>query len=150
MTISSLSKRLTLAGLGALGLAVTAPSMPAHAQPYDDYQRYGSDAGVVTVYSPRRFERDSTTGAPIDLVRESRPVYYGDLNLSTGWGIRAFHARVVRAATELCNDIDMQPGRVPLNSNQVDCVRPAVEEAMASAPIPDGMRYRYENVRYGY
>jgi len=145
MTISSLTQRLTLAGLGALALAATAPSPPVHAQDYDQY----AGGGEVRVYAPRRVERDPSTGAPIEVARASRPVYYGDLDLNSAWGVRALNARVERAAVRLCGDLDFQRGLVPLDSNE-DCVARAVSEAMYQAPIRDDLRYRVANAGYGY
>jgi UrcA family protein len=139
-------QRLALAGLAAIGLAAGAVSLPAHAQPgYDE--TYGPN-GDVTVMAPRHMQRDPATGAPIEVVTKSRAVYYGDLDLSAPWGVRTLHARVVRAAVRLCNDLDNQPGPIPEDSN--DCVRPAVTNAMYQAPIPDGLRYRESDYGFSY
>jgi UrcA family protein len=131
--------RIAVAGLAAAGLAAAAAaSLPAHAQPgYDE--AYGS-SGEVTVIAPRHQERDPATGAPVDIATESQAVYYGDLDLSAPWGVRTLHARVVRAAVRICDDLDNQPGLIPEDSD--DCVRPAVANAMYQAPIPDGLRDR--------
>ena len=137
-------KRLALAGVAAIGLAAGAVSVPAHSQP--GYEESYGPNGEITVYAPRHMERDPATGAPIEVVTKSRPVYYGDLDLSAPWGVRTLHARVVRAAVRLCDDLDSQPGLVPEDSN--DCVRPAVTNAMYQAPIPDGLRYHYSDYAY--
>ena len=142
MSIISLTKRFTLTGLGALALATTAPSLPAHAQDY-------GGGGEVRVYAPRHVERDPYTGAQIDVARESRPVYYGDLDLNAAWGVRAFHDRVERAAVQLCSDLDWQRGIVPEDTNE-DCIARAVRRAMYDAPIRDDLRYRVAEVGYEY
>ncbi len=144
MFITHLTKRLTLTGLGALALAATAPSLPAHAQDYDQY-----GGGELQVYAPRYQERDPYSGAPIDVARESRPVYYGDLDLNSAWGVRALRARVRTAAVRLCYDLDWQRGVVPETSN-ADCIARATRQAMYDAPIRDDLRYRVAAAGYDY
>jgi len=145
MSISGFTTRMTLSGMSALALAATAPSLPAHAQDYDQY----AGGGEVEVYAAPRLERDSVTGAPIEIARTSRAVYYGDLNLNTYWGARALRERIERTAVRLCSDLDFQMGVVPEDSNQ-DCIVRTVRDAMYRAPIRDDLRYRVSSVSYGY
>jgi UrcA family protein len=140
MSISLFSRRIALAGLSVFGVAAGTVSAPAHAQPGYDYA-VGQQGGDITVYAPRRMERDRMTGAPIEVATVTRTVYYGDLDLSAPWGVRTLHARVVRAAVNACDELDSRPDLIPADSE--DCVQPAVRDAMDQAPIGDGMRYRY-------
>ena len=112
----------TLVSASAVGLMLVASA--ASAQPY-----YGSEPtlGGVTVYAPRHLGR-SSIGAPIEIVREQRVVYAGDLDLSTPWGARALHRRIQRAATEACDDLDSRYAVID-DGNGRDCYRSAVRGA---------------------
>jgi UrcA family protein len=136
MSMPTLSKRIAIAGLAAAGLATAGVSVPAHAQ----------GGGAITVYAPRHQERDPYTGAPIEVTTASRAVYYGDLDLSAAWGVHTLHARVVRAAVQVCDELDNTPGLLPEDSD--DCIQPAVRHAMDQAPIRHAWRYR--ETAYGY
>ena len=141
MSIITLSNRLALAGLGALGLAATAPSAPAHAQAGDAAQ-----AGQIVVQAPRRYGFDRFTDEPI--VQESTAVYFGDLDLTSLSGARTLRERVVRAAVSVCRDLESD-AHDPLGVSDIDdCVRPAVDNAMDQAPMPSNLRY--EDVGYRY
>ena len=146
MSIRSISKGLAVAGLAAMGLAATAPGQLARAQPYDYYSN--NSGGEVTVYAPR-IERDPVTGAEIDVARESRVVYYGDLDLNSSYGVARLHDRVQRAAADACQDLETRPGVYPIDSD-VDCIARAVDQAMAQAPIAEDVAYRDYGYRYGY
>ncbi len=147
MSVFHLSKRLALTGMGVLSLAAAAPSL-AQAQPYGD--RYvGAGGGEITVQAPGiRYRTDPFTGEAI--MRQSRAVYYGDLDLSSDWGMRTLHSRVVRAALQVCRNLDYEAGAGAIDEDTDNCVRPAVVNAMAQAPAPGYLRYRYEYVGYEY
>jgi hypothetical protein len=51
--------------------------------------------------------------------------------------VQELHARVVRAATDACNQLDNQwpQGLSPIDSNDGDCKARAIRNAMAEAPI---------------
>ncbi len=149
MSIRSVSKGLAVAGLAAMGLAATAPGQSARAEPYD-YDYSNDPGGQVTVYAPR-VERDPATGAEIDVARESRVVYYGDLDLNAPYGIRILHARIERAAAYACQDLASRPGVLAIDSD-TDCMGRAVDRAIAQAPIAENVAYRDYGYghRYGY
>jgi UrcA family protein len=133
-----------LVACATAALAIAAAS-PAPAQPASD--RYDDEAGVtttlggVTVIAPRRAERDSATGAPIETVLASRVVRYDDLDLSRPWGMRALHARVERAARSACDELD---SRYPITaSDSPPCVRTAVRQAMYRVEADNS--YDYED-----
>jgi UrcA family protein len=149
MSIRNASKGLAVAGLAAMGLAMTAPGQPAQAQPYG-YDYSNDSGGQITVYAPhRRIERNSITGAEIDVARESRVVHYGDLDLSSAYGVRRLHDRIERAAVDACQDMDNTPGLYVMDSD-VDCIGGAVDRAMAEAPIPENAAYQGYGYRYRY
>ena len=150
MFITHLTKRLALAGAGALALASAAPYAQAQAYgPYNnDYEQYGTETGaVVTVHAPRRQLRDRFSHAPIDIVRETRPVYYGDLDLRSRWGVHELRERVIRTAERLCTDIADTPGNTD-EDNPNECIRVAVLDALDRTPISDELRYEISNVDY--
>ena len=126
---------LTACAATALALAVTAP---VAAQP--GYSHYDGDpdtmSGVV-VTAPRHQQRDSATGAPIEWVSTSRVVRYGDLDLSRRWGVHELRVRIERAARSACDELDTA---YPVSASDTPpCVRDAVRDAMAQAPIGDEM-----------
>jgi UrcA family protein len=105
---------------------------PGYPQPgYDDNAPY---AGGVTVTAPPRHET-TASGAEIDTVTATRVVDISDLDLSTGWGVHALHARVERAAADACNQLDNEPGYVPINGADADCQHRAVRDALARTPV---------------
>jgi UrcA family protein len=132
MPISLSPKRLALASLTAIGLAAGVAMTPARALPGDDE---AAGDGQVTVYAPRA-ERDPASGAEINTVSASRAVFYGDLDLSAPWGMRALHARLERAAAAACNQLLNDPTLVIINS-EGDCIAPAVRDAMYRVGMPD-------------
>ena len=160
--------RLSLSAVAAAGLSMAFASTPAQAQ-YADDPPYGYDqpapgyypppapayapppayynesptVGDVIVVAPRhRMERDPATGAPIDHVYASRAVRYDDLDLTSDWGVRTLHARVVRAAETACNYLDRRYDT--LDSGDRSCVDDAVRDAMRQAPIGDSVDASYE------
>jgi UrcA family protein len=143
MTMRSFTQRLALAGLAAVGLTAGAASPPAHAQP-DGY--YSDSGGSITVYAPRRLERDPATGAEIDVVRAYRTVDYGDLDLNAPWGVRTLRARVERAASDACDELNNTPGLVIIDSE--DCVGEAANGAMERVPVSYAARYHEDGYRY--
>src|SRR6185437_678302 len=123
-----------VSAVAALGLGFTV----AQAQPYyDDYRAdaYTTASGVTVYAHPYRQER-APNGAPIEMVRVSRVVPVGDLDLSTGYGQHIMRERVRRAATDACNELDTMPGYVPASGeSDVDCYHRAVDDALATAPV---------------
>ena len=129
------SLKNTKSVLGCIGVATISSlafiAAPAQAQPAyaGDGYAYSTNAPSVTVYAPRRFDRDSATGADIDVVQASRVVDTQDLDLSTNWGMHALNVRVDRAAREACNEIDRRYPDTVLDDNAT-CVSHAVDRAM--------------------
>jgi UrcA family protein len=134
--MTGLRLRMT-AGVAAMALAGVLSVGAAKAQPYDapyDANNYGADTGYttmtegITVYAPRHHGRSSSTGAPIETVRESRVVYARDLDLSTDWGARALRRRIEHAARDACDSLD---ARYPITEDSPrDCYDGAVHGAM--------------------
>ena len=159
--------------VGALGLSFAAPAnaqsyndQPTYDQqptydeqpaPYADQEPstpYASDYATDTaaevggiVVTPGYRRDDTYNGIPTERVYASRVVHIGDLDLSTGWGVHELHARVVRAATDACNELDnLYPqGLYPIDSSDGDCKARAIRHAMADAPIGDPVDGYYDN-----
>ena len=149
LTSTILSGSLASAA-AALGLSFAAS---AGAQPYYDQQGYDQPAydqgdssrvGELVVTPNYRENRDEN-GIPTERVYASRVVHFDDLDLSTRWGVHELHARVVRAATDACNELDsLYPqGLYPINSNDGDCKARAIRHAMADAPIGESVDTDY-------
>jgi UrcA family protein len=118
------------------------PPPPAYAPPAD-YEDAGPTVGEVIIVAPRhRSERDSATGAPIERVYASRRVRYDDLDLTSDWGVRTLHARVVRAAETACNYLDRR--YATLDQEDHSCVDDAVRDAMRQAPLGESVDAAYE------
>lgn len=137
--------RLSLCAAAAAGLAIAAPAMPAHAQPYYGYDNgyNGYDSGAsddITVYASPWAGR-SPTGAPYEVVRASRVVSYADLDLNTRWGADELRARVVRAARDACDELEN--GIAITAPDDPPCVSRAVRRALYQAPLPDYFRDEY-------
>lgn len=127
----------------AIGLGC-APQVSA--QPYDDEpgayaaQDYGRDTaaelGGVTVRPSYRPDQ-TFDGIPTQRVYASRVVPIDDLDLSTRWGVHELHSRVVRAASDACNQLDAQwpQGLYPIDSSDGNCKARAIRHAMRDAPI---------------
>jgi UrcA family protein len=118
-----------VAAAGAVALACGA----AQAQPYGygpppGYD-YGPTAPEVTVSPPYQYR--SWNGAPIQVVRSSRVVPVGDLDLNTPWGQHVAYERVERAAADACWDVDMAwtRGLYPIGEDD-NCVGDATQRAM--------------------
>jgi UrcA family protein len=142
--MTGLRLRMT-AGVAAMALAGVLSVGAAKAQPYDAYDApydapydansYGADTSYttttegITVYAPRRhYGNSTTTGAPIEAVRESRVVYARDLDLSTDWGARTLRRRIEHAARDACGSLD---ARYPITEDSPrDCYDGAVHGAM--------------------
>jgi UrcA family protein len=141
---------LLLSGCTAAAAATLGLSFAGHAgaQTYYDQPSYDQrdsadydaapNVGEIVVRPTYRNQR-SENGIPTERVYASRVVHFDDLDLSTRWGVRELHARVVRAATDACNELDhLYPsGLYPVNSNDGDCKARAIRHAMADAPIGD-------------
>lgn len=125
--------------------AQTYYNQPAYDQRGDtaDYDAAPS-VGEIVVRPTYRDDRDEN-GVPTERVYASRVVRFDDLDLSTRWGVHELHARVVRAATDACNELDnLYPsGRYPMNSNDGDCKARSIRHAMADAPIGDAVDTDY-------
>jgi UrcA family protein len=139
---------LLLSGCAASAAAALGLGFASHAaaQPYYDEpgpyaaSDYGEDAayevGGIVVTPSYRPDR-TYNGIPTQRVYASRVVPVDDLDLSTGWGVHELHSRVVRAATDACDQLDQQwtMGLYPIEGNDADCKARAVRHAMADAPI---------------
>ena len=138
---------LLLAGCAATAAAAIglgcAPQ--ANAQPYDDQGAYSApdygrdtsaEVGGVTVTPEYRPDR-TYDGIPTQRVYASRVVPIDDLDLSTRWGVRELHSRVVHAASDACNQLDQQwpQGLYPIDSSDGNCKARAIRHAMRDAPI---------------
>lgn len=139
---------LLASGCGATAAAVLGLSFATHAsaQPYYDQPSYdqrddtdGSTRVGDLVVTPEYRADRSVDGIPTERVYASRVVYFDDLDLNTAWGVHQLHARVARAASDACNQLDNQypMGLVPLDSSDGDCKARAIRHAMAAAPIGD-------------
>ena len=141
---------LLLSGSATAAAAALGLSFAGHAgaQTYDqpnydqrgdaaDYDTGPANVGEIVV-RPTYRERNEN-GIPTERVYASRVVHFDDLDLSTGWGVHELHARVVRAATDACSELDrLYPqGLYPIDSNDGDCKARAIRHAMADAPIGD-------------
>jgi UrcA family protein len=132
--------RLALCAAAAAGLALAAPGLPAHAQDYGDgyghdYDSYDSGpSNDVTVTAEPRLGRDPATGAPYERVETSRVVSYGDLDLSSRWGVHELRTRVARAARDACDELEN--GTAITAPDDPPCVPTAIRRAMYQAPIP--------------
>lgn len=153
--------RLSLAAVAATSLSMAFAAAPAQAQ-YADDPPYGYDHPAPTYYPPppsyadqgptvgevivrapyRRSERDPATGAPIERVSTSRVVNYADLDLTTDWGVRELHFRVVRAAQDACDSLDRHYN--VMDAGDHECVSNAVRDAMHQAPIGYATDAAYE------
>jgi UrcA family protein len=118
----------------------------ANAQPYSDdsgayaAQNYGQDTSAEVggiVVTPSYRPDQTFDGMPTQRVYASRVVPIDDLDLSTRWGVHELHSRVVRAATDACNQLDAQwpQGLYPIDSSDGGCKARAIRHAMADAPI---------------
>ena len=143
----------TLGARGALAFAAAAASatlglaaVSAHADAYGPYQAqspyeaqtYDTDVGGVTVYAPRRYARQPTTGALVRLRSVSTTVQLGDLDLSTRYGARVAKARIVRAARDVCDAADnAYPGSSEVPGGcYATAVRNGLQQAQAMAGYP--------------
>ena len=147
---------LLLSGCAASAAAALGLSFAGHAgaQTYDQpsYDQRGYDADYDSapsvgelVVRPSHRRNDTFNGIPTERVYASRVVHFDDLDLSTRWGVRQLHSRVVRAATDACNELDtLYPqGLYPIDSNDGDCKARAIRHAMADAPIGDAVDTDY-------
>ena len=134
--------------LAAAGAALGLVALAAHAQPYTypsaGGPSYDRDEGGVTVYAPRRYARQPTTGAIVRLNSVSTVVQLGDLDLSTRYGARVAKARIVYAAREVCDRADRAfPGSSEIPGG---CYANAVRDGLAQAQAVAG----YPIVAWGY
>jgi UrcA family protein len=147
---------LLTSGVAATAAAALGLSFAGHAgaQPYYDEPNYDQrdsadydtapSVGEIVVTPNYRNQR-SENGIPTQRVYASRVVHFDDLDLSTRWGVHELHARVVRAATDACDQLDsLYPqGLYPIDSNDGDCKARAVRHAMADAPIGEAVDTDY-------
>jgi UrcA family protein len=145
---------LLLSGCTAVAAATLGLSFAGHAgaQTYDqptydqrDSADYDSAPAVGEVVVRPTYRERNENGIPTERVYASRVVHFDDLDLSTGWGVHELHARVVRAATDACNELDrLYPqGLYPIDSSDGDCKARAIRHAMADAPIGDAVDTDY-------
>ena len=138
---------LLLSGCAAALAAVVGLSAAPHASAQSfaetgayaapDYGRDTSaEVGGIVVTPSYRSDREQN-GIPTQRVYASRVVPIDDLDLSTRWGVRELHSRVVRAASDACNQLDQQwpQGLYPIDSSDGNCKARAIRHAMADAPI---------------
>jgi UrcA family protein len=115
--------------LAAMALVAGAALGATASMAQPDYGYYPDEPTTVppvSVYAPRTVGR-SAIGAPIQIVREQRVVYTGDLDLRTYWGNRALRHRIQAAARDACDDLD---ARYPVSAdNDRDCYHDAVSGA---------------------
>ena len=113
----------------------------ASAQEYSDAPRaYGPDEDVIVIAPRRRGPQtyDYPGGAQTETVGISEPVRFDDLDLSTPWGARELHDRIVYKAHALCARLDrMYPVDGPYEPadrfGSTDCYRDAVADGMEQA-----------------
>ncbi len=135
--------------VAALGLSFAghAAAQPYYDQPsYDqrDYDDDSSTVGEIVVTPDYRYGR-SENGIPTERVYARRVVNFEDLDLSTRWGVHELHSRIVRAATDACNELDtLYPsGLYPVDSSDGDCRARAIRHAWAQAPIGEDVDADY-------
>ena len=134
--------RMTAAAALA-GASLGLVALSAHADPYPAYDRDGSVEGV-TVYAPRHYATQPTTGRTVRMDQVSMTVPLGDLDLSTHEGARIAKARIVQAAKDVCQEVDdAYPGD---SEPRGGCYARAVREALAHAQDEAG----YPIVAWGY
>jgi UrcA family protein len=114
-------------GAAALAAGAALLASAVYAQTTSGYdQDQATTTGELDIYAPRVVGR-SAIGAPIEVVRESRVVYTGDLDLRYSWGVRALRHRIQRAARDACDDLD---ARYPITEQGgPDCYKEAVRGA---------------------
>ena len=89
----------------------------------------------VTVYAPRTVGR-SAIGAPIEVHTEQVVVPAADLDLNSDWGMQTLRARIRRAASDACQDLD---DRYPVSADDGgDCYGRAVRRAFRDVAYETG------------
>ena len=128
-----------LAG-ASLGLA----GLSAHADPYSSHESATDAVQGVTVYAPRRYATQPTTGRQVRMDQVSMTVPLGDLDLSTRRGALIAKARIVQAAKDVCQEVDdAYPGD---SEPRGGCYARALHDALAQAQEEAG----YPIVAWGY
>src|ERR1700735_2130783 len=91
---------LLLSGCSVAAAATLGLSFAGHAsaQTYYDQPTYDQRDSADYDNAP------TENGIPPERVYASRIVHFDDLDLSTRWGVHELHSRVVRAATDACNE----------------------------------------------
>ncbi len=132
-------------GLALAGASLALVALSARADPYSPYGgTTASSVEGVTVYAPQRYITQPTTGARVRMDQVSMTVPLGDLDLSTGYGARVAKARIVRAAKDVCQEVeDAYPGS---GEPPGGCYSMAVRTAMRQAQDQAG----YPIVAWGY
>jgi UrcA family protein len=142
---------LLMAGCAAAAIGVVCAPQ-ANAQSYNDQRTYDGQPGAYSapdygqdtsaevggiVVTPSYGPDQTYEGIPTRRVYASRVVPIDDLDLSTRWGVHELHSRVVRAASDACNQLDAQwpQGLYPIDSNDGNCKARAIRHAMRDAPI---------------
>jgi len=91
--------------------------------------------GGLTVTAPGRTVH-TASGAEIVTAAVSRVVDTSDLDLSTRDGMHELRSRVENAASYACDQLDNEPGMVPVDGNDAACFHHAVDDAMSEVNSP--------------
>ena len=133
------------AGVAAIAMAGLLSVGAAKAQTYGyDNPEYVTTTEGVTVYAPRHYATQPTTGRTVRMDQVSMTVPLSDLDLSTHEGARIAKARIVQAAKDVCQEVDdAYPGD---SEPRGGCYARAVHDALAQAQDQAG----YPIVAWGY
>jgi len=135
--------RMTAAAALA-GASLGLVALSAHADAYSSHESSTGSVEGVTVYAPRHFATQPTTGRTVRMDQVSMTVPLGDLDLSTQDGARIAKARIVQAAKDVCQEVDdAYPGD---SEPRGGCYARALHEALAQAQDQAG----YPIVAWGY
>jgi UrcA family protein len=130
------------AALAGASLGLVAHS--ARADPYSSHESATDSVEGVTVYAPRRYATQPTTGRMVQMDQVSMTVPLGDLDLSTHEGALIAKARIVQAAKDVCQEVDdAYPGD---SEPRGGCYGRALHDALAQAQDQAG----YPIVAWGY
>ena len=96
--------------------------------------------GEITVVAPhvvRQNVGQTPGGIPIDVVSLAQHVSYSDLDLKTDSGVTALEGRITDASKQACGQLEIlyPAAQFPVDPANKDCVKTAVEGAMAQATV---------------
>jgi UrcA family protein len=128
LSLIAAAAALALGGAGVAG-AQSYDDTPAYAPAnYPAYQP-ANTMGDITVYARPYNRYHAPLNGGDQVVRESRLVHGGDLDLASYYGARAMRWRIERAAHDACYSLD---SRIPATADAPpDCYNGAVRQAMA-------------------